>query len=106
MMKKLTEKCEDFLMSTLTWQQRDPSPLKSLDLFYVAQEYRLERLQDACVNQTEDINFWDLTKHSMYDKVNFANYRKIIEGIIQKLELDTQKLLSEQRALQNEVRKL
>ena len=111
MMKKLAEKCEDFLMNTLRCPRQ--APLLCLDLLDVAQDYRLERLQEACINKAQNRNFRELTKHSIYDKINLHNYQKIIEGMIQNLECDIQKLewdiqqlRSERGAMEDKVRKV
>jgi len=94
MMTKLTEKCEDYLIDSLEKPQqqsvcyygpRAVPPIIScrqpcLDLLEIAQEYELETLQATCVEKAQNITFGQLKEHKMYPKINFSNYRKIVEG--------------------------
>lgn len=101
MMATLTAKCEEFLMSCLRWPHQ--SPLQCLDILVTAQYYRLERLQEVCIEQTRNISFWKLKNDSMYAKINFSNYQKIVEGMIKQQELETQHLERELNAMQKKV---
>ncbi len=69
MMKKLTGKCEEYLISCLRWPHQ--SPLLCLDLLETAQYYILERLQEVCIEQAQSISFWELKNHPIYSKINF-----------------------------------
>lgn len=84
MMEKLTGKCEEFLMSCLRWPHQ--SPFLCLDLLDIAQDYRLERLETECIDKAQSISFRELKKHPIYSKINLPNFRKIVEGRIQRME--------------------
>lgn len=104
MMKTLIEKCEEYLMNCLKWPRQ--SSLLCLDLLDIAQDYRLERLQMACIDKARNISFWKLKNDSMYVKINLSNFQQIVEGMIQQLELEIQQLVRELNAMESKVRKL
>ncbi|XP_078344086.1 BTB and MATH domain-containing protein 36-like [Oculina patagonica] len=84
MMEKLTGKCEEFLISCLRWPNQ--SPLLCLELLDIAQDYGLERLGTECIDKAQSIGFRELKNHPIYSKINFPNFRKIVEGRIQRIE--------------------
>ena len=92
MITKLTEKCESYLLTKVTKkvetvQVRPAKPrCQCLDLLGIAQEYDLEKLQSACVNNAQGLSLSELKNHKMYEKISFPNYRKIAEGKIEKME--------------------
>ena len=89
-MTKLTEKCEDYLIDFLEQQQSvryyGPPCQLCLDLLNVAQEYDLKTLQAVCVDKAQNISLWELKNHEIYEKHSFSNYRKIVEGRLEKME--------------------
>ena len=93
MMAKVTKKCEDFLLSnvrtyalSLGLDDDDDTFPDCLDLLAIAQEYELEALQSACVEEAQKFSLREFKRHKTYDKINFSTYRKIVEGKIDKLE--------------------
>lgn len=84
MMKTLTEKCETYLMNCL--RRPHQSRLLCLDLLDIAQHYRLERLQMECTDKAQSISFTKLKNHPFYSKINFPNFREIVEGRIPRME--------------------
>ena len=105
MMKKLTDKCEEYLTNCLS-SPRQSSIGTCLYLLHIAQDYELERLQVACIEQTQNISLREMKNDSMYDKINFSNYQKIAEGRINQLELKTQYEERELVAVQRKVKRL
>ena len=89
-MTKLTEKCEDYLIDFLEQQQSvryyGPPCQLCLDLLNVAQEYDLKTLQAVCFDKAQNISLWELKNHEIYEKLSFSNYRKIVEGRLEKME--------------------
>lgn len=90
MMTKLTQKCEAYLMNDLGKSENMFwwSEPRCLDLLGVAQDYQLEKLQAVCVNKAKSMGFREFKNHKMYKKINFSNYRKIVEGKIEKMEIE------------------
>ena len=91
MMAKLTERCEKFLMygsEKQTLGSPTTAPLcgflHCLDLLDIAQNYSLKGLQIACIEKAKQLRLHQLKKHQMYknEKITFANYRAILEGMI------------------------
>ena len=91
MMAKLTERCEKFLMygsEKQTLGSPTTAPLcgflHCLDLLDIAQNYSLKGLQIACIEKAKQLRLHHLKKHQMYknEKITFANYRAILEGMI------------------------
>ena len=99
MMAKLTEKCENYLISSLYPRTQLSvlfSPFNSddgfegkgncLDLLDIAENHGLDRLQTACIESAQCINFQDLKNDNIYQKISFSNYRKIVEGMFENYE--------------------
>lgn len=104
MMKSLVEKCEQYLINCLKWPRQ--SSLLCLDLLDIAQEYKLEKLQMACIDKARNLSFWKLKEDSMYSKMSLSNFQQIVEGMIQQLESEIQQLRRRLDAVDGEVRKL
>ena len=88
MMAKLTEKCETYLMGRLfsTLRQLFGKPSRKdycLELLGIAQNYGLNRLQTASIEEAKKMKFKDLKNHNMYEKISSSNYRKIVEGMFE-----------------------
>lgn len=79
MMTRLTNKCEDFLVAK---EER----FNCLQLLDVAQVYELKKLEKACVEKASSLNFSDLKRNSMFPKINYSNYRAIVDNKIKKME--------------------
>ena len=91
MMKNLSGKCEEYLTSCL--RRPHKSPLLCLDLLDIAQHYRLEQLQMECTDKAQSISFKEVKNHPIYSKINFPNFRKIVEGRIQRMGEEMTELL-------------
>ena len=87
MMAKLTEKCETYLMDRLfsTFGLFGIPGRKDycLELLEIAQNYGLNRLETASIEEAKKMKFKDLKNHNMYEKISSSNYRKIVEGIFE-----------------------
>ena len=87
MMAKLTEKCETYLMdrlfSTLGGFSLGRRKDYCLELLEIAQNYGLNRLQTASIEEAKKMEFKDLKNHNMYEKISSSNYRKIVEGMFE-----------------------
>ena len=98
MMSKITEKCENYLISRLSTPDyyytacacgnRRPGSQyvnkgNCLELLVIAQNYGLNRLECECVERAKDIQFSELKKDNNFDKISAANYRQIVEGMLQ-----------------------
>lgn len=104
MMKSLVEKCEQYLIKCLKWPRQ--SSLLCLDLLDIAQEYKLEKLQMACIDKARNLSFWKLKEDSMYSKMSLSNFQQIIERMIQQLESEIQQLRRRLNAVDGQVRQL
>ena len=95
MMAKITEKCESYLVGRLgsaescigacvcgNWRQYVKKG-NCLWLLVIAQTYGLDRLEMACIKRTKRIKFAEFKKDNNFDKISAANYRKIVEGMLQ-----------------------
>ena len=85
MIEKLTEKCEDFLIHKLRWPRQQHSS-QCLDLLVTAQSYNLERLQEECIKNAGNLSRQELNSHSKRDEILFPNYRKLVDGIMERME--------------------
>ena len=99
MMAKLTEKCENYLISCFNPYLTGLSGLFSksssggfvskgncLELLDIAENHGLDRLQTACIESAQCIKFQDLKNDNIYQKISFTNYRKIVEGMFKNYE--------------------
>ena len=95
MMAKITEKCESYLVGRLgsaesygatcvcgNWRQYVMKG-NCLWLLVIAQTYGLDRLETACIKRAKRIKFAEFKKDNNFDKISAANYRKIVEGMLQ-----------------------
>ncbi|XP_022808816.1 kelch-like protein 12 [Stylophora pistillata] len=93
MMKKLTEKCEGFLMDELSYPRYNS--YQCLDLLVTAQSYNLERLQEECIIKARELNCRDLKEcQETVDKISSPNYQKVVDGIMQRMQVEIQSLRS------------
>ena len=87
MMAKLTEKCETYLMdrlfSTLGLFGIPDRKDYCLELLEIAQNYGLNRLETASIEEAKKMKFKDLKNHNMYEKISSSNFRKIVEGMFE-----------------------
>ena len=86
MMAKLTEKCETYLMDRLLSAYHGFGFISKdycLELLEIAQNYGLNRLQTACIEEAKEMKFKDLKNHNTYEKISSSNYRKIVEGMFE-----------------------
>ena len=83
MMTKLTEKCETYLMD---WLDSSHQHGLCLNFLEIAQNYRLKKLEMACVHKAQNISFRELRNHEAYGKINLSNYRKIMEARLENME--------------------
>ena len=99
LMAKLTEKCENYLISCLNPRLTGLSGLFStlssggfvskgncLELLDIAENHGLDGLQTECIKSAQCIKFQDLKNDSIYQKISFSNYRKIVEGMFENYE--------------------
>ena len=97
MMAKLTEKCENYLISRLnprtemySYSQFGVGGFLSkgncLELLDIAENHGLDKLRTACIKIAQCIKFQDLKKDNIYQKISFSNYRKIVEGMFENYE--------------------
>ena len=70
---------------------------KCWKLLQIAQSYELNRLKEACIEKAKRTNFKELKNDQMYEKITLANYRRIVEGIVETLQRD---LLSKKSDIQ------
>ena len=116
MMTKLTEKCENYLISQLGPGPGQPlgglgdgicycgsseKKGKCLKLLQIAQCYELNKLKEACIEKAKRTNFKELKNDLMYEKITLANYRRIVEGIVETLERDLSSKKSEIQTLRS-----
>ena len=94
MIEKLTEKCEDFLIHKLRWPRQQHSS-QCLDLLVTAQSYNLERLQEECIKNAGNLSRQELNSHSKRHEILLPNYRKLVDGIMERME---NKLMELQRS--------
>ncbi|CAH3022375.1 unnamed protein product [Porites evermanni] len=96
MMAKLTEKCERYLIGLLGSPDYYSSACvckygergyakkgNCLELLVIAQTYGINRLECECVEWAKDIQFSEVKKDNNFDKISAANYRQIVEGMLQ-----------------------
>ena len=103
MMAKITEKCETFLMYGDQKPQTFGSPkyaplcafFHCLELLDIAQNYRLERLQIACIEKAKSLSLWELRNDKRFKKIKLSNYREIAEGKIEEVERELSNKTSE-----------
>ena len=96
MMAKLTEKCENYLISRLNPRTNQLysgfgvggflSKGNCLELLDIAENHGLDRLRTACIEIAQRIKFQELKKDNIYQKISFSNYRKIVEGMFENYE--------------------
>ena len=95
MMAMITEKCESYLVGRLgstesytgacecgNWCQYVKKG-NCLWLLVIAQTCGLDRLETACIERTKRIKFAEFKKDNNFDKISAANYRKIVEGMLE-----------------------
>ena len=95
MMAKITEKCESYFVGRLGSAESCTGACvcgnlrkyvkkgNCLWLLVIAQTYGLDRLETACIERTKRIKFTEFKKDNTFDKISAANYRKIVEGMLQ-----------------------
>ena len=95
MMAKITEKCESYLVGRLGSAESCTGTCvcgnlgkyvkkgNCLWLLVIAQTYGLDRLETACIERTKRIKFTEFKKDNNFDKISAANYRRIVEGMLQ-----------------------
>ena len=95
MMAKITEKCESYFVGRLGSAESCTGACvcgnlrkyvkkgNCLWLLVIAQTYGLDRLETACIERTKRIKFTEFKKDNNFDKISAANYRKIVEGMLQ-----------------------
>ena len=99
MMAKITEKCESYLIGRLGSPQsyigacgtcgngRDyVKKGNCLELLVIAQNYGLDSLETACIQRAKRIRFAVMKKDNNFDKICVRNYRKIVEGMLTRME--------------------
>lgn len=84
----IVEKCEEFLVDTLF-----SSPAHKIDeeedllsLLILAQNYKLERVRDACVLCAGKLTLTELKEHELCDQIEPENYAEILEAIIKRMQ--------------------
>lgn len=87
-MKKLTEKCEGYLLKAVKKKQG----VHVLETLAVAQSYALERVVVECINITQSVSLKELKDHEMYEQIEPLSQRKIIELQLQKVEMEIKRL--------------
>ena len=95
MMAMITEKCESYLVGRLGSTESYTGACKCgnwcqyvkkgncLWLLVIAQTCGLDRLETACIERTKGIKFAEFKKDKNFDKISAANYRKIVEGMLE-----------------------
>jgi len=81
-MEDITKTCEDVLVKLVSSKSGNTF---LADLAF-AQTYKLEKLLDKIVKKARDLRLRDFKSHEMYDKMDPHIYKLIVEGIIEKLE--------------------
>ena len=90
-MEDIREKCEAVLVDLVS---KKPGNSFLADLTF-AQTYKLEKLLETIVNKARQLRLQDLKKHEMYDKMDRHIYKKIVEGIIARLQTELEQLRTE-----------
>ena len=99
MMAKITEKCESYLIGRLGSPQSYTGACGTcgngrdyvkkgncLELLVIAQNYGLDSLETACIQRAKRIRFAVMKKDNNFDKICVRNYRKIVEGMLTRME--------------------
>ena len=93
-MTKLTQKCEDYLLETVTKKQG----VHAMETLIVAQSYSLEKVLAECINKTQRLSLTEVKRHEMYEQIEPFSQRKMIELQMQKVEEEVERM----RGLANE----
>ena len=91
-MDAIVKKCEDFLVDELKTKPKDGI----LSDLVFAQTYKLEKLRQASVDRAQ--NFYahyleELKQDGMYDQIQSENLKEIMEGIIRRLQRESEESL-------------
>ena len=81
-MEDIRNRCEDVLVDLVSRKLGN----SCLAVLPFAQYYKLEKLLGTIVNKARQLTLSDFKSHEMYDKMDPAVYKQIVEGIIERLE--------------------
>ena len=101
-MEAIGTKCEDFMVNNVKVKAKE-SVLADL---VFAQTYELEKLTLASVNQAHCFSLDELKKDKMFDQIQPDNVKKIMEGIIMRLQRELQKALRKSKRRQLRIKRL
>ena len=82
-MAAIFKRCEDFLVEKVTRLSAGNAFLA--DLIF-AQTYKLEKLLETTINKARKLRLKDFKSHEVYDQIEPQIYKKIVEGMIERLE--------------------
>ena len=81
-MEDIRKKCEDVLVKLVS----EKPGTTFLDDLTFAQTYKLETLLGTIINKARQLRPRDFKSHEMYHKMDPLIYKRIVEGIIERLE--------------------
>ena len=90
------QQCEEFLVNKIL--RKEPDVLNEL---IFAQSYKLEELVLTSVREATHLSLQELNGHELYDQIETENYRKIVEGIVGRLETELKKARLEEEKIKN-----
>jgi len=86
----IVEKCVDFLVMLVSRLSLSTSILKCdedvISLLILAQNYKLQRVRDACVRYAGRLSLTELKEHDLRDQIEPENYAEILEAIIERMQ--------------------
>ena len=83
----IVQKCEDFIVVKLETKPKDGI----LANLVFAQTYKLEKLRRAIVDQAHNLKLEELKHDRMYDQIQTENLKATMEGIIRRLQRESEK---------------
>ena len=101
-MAAIVERCEDFMVSKVKAKPND----SILEDLVIAQTYKLEKLKLASVQRSHSLRLGELKSDKTYEQIEPENLKKIMEGIIERLERELQESQSVSTTRQMEVERM
>ena len=87
-------KCEEFLVNKMLTKEEN-----IINELIFAQTYKLEKLVLTSVGEASNLSLRELNAHAMCDLIEPSNYKKIVEGIVQRLEKELEEAHLEHRKI-------
>ena len=90
----IVRKCEEFLVNKMLTKEEN-----IINELIFAQTYKLEKLVLTSVGEASNLSLRELNAHAMCDLIEPSNYKKIVEGIVQRLEKELEEAHLEHRKI-------